>query len=81
MTDLIDEYQQTAKRLLEKKKQLQKELLSARGEKAFQLERRIDCISGMYLDTCYAIREMTKSMKREEELSCRAVNRQKEFYS
>lgn len=78
MTKLIEEYRRTARNLLEKRNQLQEHLLTARGEEAFLLEKRIDCLNGMYLDTCYAIREMSKSIHKEEEgIPCREANKHK----
>ena len=75
MEQLIEEYRQTAKKLLQKRKELEMQLRTARGEKAFFLERRIDCLNGMYLDTSFAIREMIKSTQKGEKVPCREVDR------
>ncbi len=75
MEELIQEYRQTAKDLLKKRKELEDDLKTARGEKAFSLERRIDCLNGMYLDTCFAIREMVKSIQKGEKNLCREADK------
>lgn len=76
ITELKNEYIQTAQMLLSKKRELERRLPDTRGRETLQLEKRIETLHGMYLDTCFAIREMSKG--RKEEIKCREADKPQE---
>lgn len=75
---LKEEYIRTAQVLLAKRKELEQRLPHTRGRETLQLEKRIENLYGMYLDTCFAIREMSKVERKEEGDLCRVADKQRE---
>lgn len=57
---LLQEYQQEATALYNRRMELMREKEDAKGQESIELERRLRILDEMYYDVCYAIKQMVK---------------------
>ena len=57
---LLQEYQQEATALYNRRMELMREKEDAKGQESIELERRLRILDEMYYDVCYAIKLMVK---------------------